>query len=246
MFLHKLRLVFRRNISEEYFFFFTSLNVHMPPDACVCAAMQQLAEQISETEQRYLDSLLIILGGFNKANLSRELPKYRQHITCSNRDSNILDHYYTIIKDPYHSVPQAALRLSDQCLVNFKPTYRQKLKSAKPVIRTVKRWTVNEAEQDLKACLDLTDWTFFEAAATDLDELTETVTPYISFCEDIYIPTRTFLSFNNDKPWFTAKLKLLRQAKEDTYESGDTILYNQVRNRLTMEIRVAKNNYSEK
>ncbi len=51
----------------------------------------------------------------------------------------------------------------------------QKLKSAKPVLRTVKRWT-NEAEQDSKACFDLTDWSVFEAAANDLDELTETVT----------------------------------------------------------------------
>ncbi len=40
---------------------------------------------------------------------------------------------------------------------------------------------------------------FFEAAATDLDKLTETVTSYISFCEDMRIPTRTFLSFKNDK-----------------------------------------------
>ncbi len=79
----------------------------------------------------------------------------------------------------------------------------------------------NEAEQDLKACFDLTDWSVFEATATDLDELTETVTSYISFCEDICIPTRTFLSFNNDKPWFTGKLKQLRQAKEDAYRSGD-------------------------
>ncbi len=104
----------------------------------------------------------------------------------------------------------------------------------------------NEAEQDLKACFDLTDWSVFEATATDLDELTETVTSYISFCEDICIPTRTFLSFNNDKPWFTGKLKQLRQAKEDAYRSGDKILYNQARNRLTKEIRVAKKNYSEK
>ncbi len=73
-----------------------------------------------------------------------------------------------------------------------------------------------------------------------------TVTSYISFCEDICIPTRTFLSFNNDKPWFTGKLKQLRQAKEDAYRSGDKILYNQARNRLTKEIRVAKKNYSEK
>ncbi len=68
----------------------------------------------------------------------------------------------------------------------------------------------------------------------------------ISFCEDICIPTRTFLSFNNDKPWFTGKLKQLSQAKEDAYRSGDKILYNQARNRLTKEIRVAKKNYSEK
>ncbi len=69
--------------------------------------------------------------------------------------------------------------------------YLQKLKSAKPVLRTVKRWT-NEAEQDLKACFDLTDWTVFETAANDLDELTDTVT-YISFYKDMCIPTRTFL-----------------------------------------------------
>ncbi len=231
--------------SPREFSSFILVNLYVPPDACVSAAMQQLAEQISEMEQRYPDSLLIILGDFNKANLSRELPKYRQHVTCPTRDSNILDHRYTIIKDAYHSVPRAALGLSDHCLVHLIPTYRQKLKSSKPVLRTVKRWT-NEAEQDLKACFDLTDWSVFEAAATDLDELTETVTSYISFCEDICIPTRTFLSFNNDKPWFTGKFKQLRQAKEDAYRSGDKILYNQARNRLTKEIRVAKNNYSEK
>ncbi len=55
----------------------------------------------------------------------------------------------------------------------------------------------------------------------ELDELTETVTSYISFCEDMCILSRTFLSFNNDKPWFTGKLKQLRQAKEDAYRSGD-------------------------
>ncbi len=113
-------------------------------------------------------------------------------ITCPTRDSNILDHCYTAIKDAYHSVPRAALGLSDHCLVHLIPTYRQK--SAKPVLRTVKRWT-NEAEWDLQACFHLTDWTVFEAAATDLDELTETVTSYISFCEDMCIPTRSHLTY---------------------------------------------------
>ncbi len=148
-----------------------------------------------------------------------------------------MDHCYTAIKD--------ALGLSDHGLVHLIPTYRQKLKSAKPVLRTVKRWT-NEAEPDLKACFDLTDWTVFEAAANNLDELTETVTSYISFCEDMCIPTRTQLTYNNDKPWFTAKLRQLRQAKEDAYRKGDKVLYKQAKYTLEKEIRVAKRNYSGK
>ncbi len=156
-----------------------------------------------------------------------------------------MDHCYTAIKDAYHSVPRAALGLPDHCLVYLIPTYRQTLKSAKPVLRSVKRWT-NETERVLQACFDLTDWTVFEAAANDLDELTETVTSYISFCEDMCIPTRTNLTYNNNKPWFTAKLRQLRQAKEDAYRKGNKVLYKQAKDTLEKEIRVAKRNYSAK
>ncbi|KAL0186728.1 hypothetical protein M9458_018398, partial [Cirrhinus mrigala] len=175
----------------------------------------------------------------------RELPKYSQHVTCPTRDSNILDHCYTTLRNAYHSVPRAALGLSDHCLVHLIPTYRQKLKSAKPVVKTVRRWT-NETERVLQACFEWTDWSVFEAAANDLDELTETVTSYISFCEDICIPSRTYLTYNNDKPWFTKKLKQLRQAKEDAYRNGGRVLYNQARNTLNKEIRAAKKNYAKR
>ncbi len=150
--------------SPREFCSFILVSVYIPPQAHVSTALQKLADQITDTEQQHPDSVLIILGDFNKANLSRELPKYRQHITCPIRDSNILDHCYTTIKDAYHSVPRAALGLSDHCLVHLIPSYRQKLKSAKPVLRTVKRWT-NETEWDLQACFSLTDWTVFEAGA---------------------------------------------------------------------------------
>ncbi len=224
---------------------FILVSVYIPPQAHVSSALQKLADMITESEQHHPDSVLIILGDFNKANLSRKLPKYRQHVTCPTRDSNILDLCYTAIKDAYHSVPRAALGLSDIYLVHLIPTFRQKLKSAKPVLRTVKRWT-NEAERDLQTCFSLTDWTVFEAAANDLDELTDTVTSYISFCEDMCIPTRTHLTYNNDKPWFTAKLSQLRQAKEDARRNGDRVLYKQAKYTLEKEIRVAKRNYSEK
>ena len=69
---------------------------------------------------------------------------------------------------------------------------------------------------------------------------------YISFCEDMCVHTRTYLTFNNDKPWLSAKLKQLCQAKEDAYRSGDKDLYKQAKYTLNREIRVAKLNYSEK
>ena len=50
-------------------------------------------------------------------------------------------------------------------------------------MRTVKKWT-DESKLELQACFDCTDWSVFEAAASDLDD-TDTVTSYIRFCEDV-------------------------------------------------------------
>ncbi len=60
------------------------------------------------------------------------------------------------------------------------------------------------------------------------------------------IPTRTYLTYNNDKPWFTAKLRQLRQAKEDAYRNGDVVLYKKARYTLEKEIRESKRSYSGK
>ncbi len=60
------------------------------------------------------------------------------------------------------------------------------------------------------------------------------------------IHTKTHLTYNNDKPWSTAKLRQLRQAKEDAYRKGDNILYKQAKYTLENNIRVAKRNYSNK
>ncbi|KAI3376035.1 hypothetical protein L3Q82_016568 [Scortum barcoo] len=166
----------------------------------VTEVLQQLADQMRNVEQQHPDSLLIVLGDFNRANLSHELPNYRQHIKCPTRDTNILDHCYTTLKDAYRSVPRAALGLSDHCLVHLTPTYRHKLKSAKPVVKTVRRWTT-EAKLELQACFDCPDWSVFDAATTDLDELTDTVTSYITFCEEISLTSPLILTSSFSCSW---------------------------------------------
>ena len=231
--------------SPREFSSFILAGVYIPPQADVSEALQTLADQVNSSEQTYPDSLLIIVGDFNQANLKNELPKFRQHINCPTRDNNILDHCYTSLKDAYHSVSRAALGRSDHCLVHLIPTYKQKLKTAKPVIRSTKKWT-EEAKEELQDCFDCTDWSVFEEATADLDELTDTVTSYISFCEEVCVPTKTFRIFNNNKPWFTPNLRQLRQAKEEAYRNGDKPLFKALRNSLTKEIRAAKKQYSEK
>ncbi len=58
------------------FCLFILMSGYIHPQAHVSLALQKHADQITETEQKHLDCVLIIHGDFNKANLSCELPKY--------------------------------------------------------------------------------------------------------------------------------------------------------------------------
>ena len=100
--------------------------------------------------------------------------------------------------------------------------------------------------EELQACLDCTDWDMFRTATQSLDEYAEAVTSYISFCEDSCVPTRTRVSFNNNKPWFTPKLKQLRLQKEEAFRSGDKARFRESKYVFGKAVRDAKRQYSEK
>ena len=155
-------------------------------------------------------------GDFNKANPKKEMPKFIQHVICATRDGRTLDHCYTTIKVAYHSIPRAPLGRSDHAMVYLVPTYKQQLKCVKPTVKTVKQWSVN-AMETLRGCFECTDWAVFKQAAADIDEYTETVSDYITFCEGLCIPTKTITITTqpNDKPWFNTYIKQKLQAKHD-------------------------------
>lgn len=96
---------------------------------------------------------------------------------------------------------QHGLVLSNLCLVDHLPSYRQKLSSAQPVVNTLRRST-NKAMLEISACYDCTDESVLEAAAPDLDKLTDSVTSIINFG----LSTKTSCTHNNE-PLFTAKLR---------------------------------------
>ncbi|TWW55957.1 hypothetical protein D4764_09G0010070 [Takifugu flavidus] len=231
--------------SPREFASFILASVYISPDADVREAQRTLTDCIQQVERTYPDALVIVLGDFNQSNLSYELPRYKQFIKCPTRAENTLDHCYTTVKDAYRAIPRAALGLSDHVMFHLIPTYRQKLKLIKPSVSTTKRWT-SEAVEELRTCLDTTDWDMFKGATHDLDEYTDTVTSYIHFCEECILPTRTRVSYSNDKPWFTPKLRQIRKEKEAALKSGDRDCYREAKYRFSKELRRAKSVYSEK
>jgi len=66
--------------------------VYIPLQASPTAAIGALAAQITAVENANPDSFVLILGDFNHITLSRDLPKYKQHVKCATREGKTLNH----------------------------------------------------------------------------------------------------------------------------------------------------------
>ncbi|KAJ0003143.1 hypothetical protein NQD34_018183 [Periophthalmus magnuspinnatus] len=122
-------------------------------------------------------------------------------------------------------------------MVHLIPAYKQQLNLSKPAVRTSKKWT-SEAVEELRTCLDTTDWDVFKAATDSLDEYADTVTSYIQFCEDSLVLSCTRVTFNNDKPWFTPRH--LRREKEMAFRAEDLEGYRRCKYAFSKEVEKAK------
>ena len=122
------------------------------------------------------------------------------------------------------------------------PAYRQQLKLSKPVKRNVQDFN-DESVEHLQACLEATDWDTFKNVSADLDEYTDTVTQYISFCVDSCIPTRTVVTYPNQKPWFTKDIRDKMHARNEAFKRGDQLGYKTCRYQVINAIKLAKRDY---
>ena len=174
------------------------------------------------------------------------MPKLYQQVDCLTRGDKILDHCYTSIKKAYHSIRHAPLGQSDHNMVYLVPEYKQKLKVNKPVLKTVKQWT-GSALETLQGCFDCTDWGVFKEHAVDLNEYTDTVCDYVTFCESMCIPTKTIKIFPNEKPWCNGVVKQKLKEKERVFcETNDKTLRNQAKRSVEKCIQKAKFIYRKK
>lgn len=79
-----------------------------------------------------------------------------------------------------------------------------------------------------------------------MDEFTETVSAYITFCEDMVIPRRSVLIYSNNKPWFSRNVKNAIIQRNISFHKGDITEYLDLRKQVKREIKVAKQNCKDK
>ncbi|CAG5884339.1 unnamed protein product [Menidia menidia] len=128
------------------------------------------------------------------------LPNYNQLVTCATKDNNTLDHFYSTSKNSYRSIPRALLGQSDHWIIHMVPTYRQQLKRSKPSRITVRRWTP-EARDMLQYWMESTDWE--KGPEDDNGCFTDNVCSYISFCEQVCLPTKISQGYTGKSPAIT-------------------------------------------
>ncbi|KAI0218620.1 Chymotrypsin A [Lamellibrachia satsuma] len=84
---------------------------------------------------------------------------------------------------------------------------------------TSKRRT-DESTEALLGFLECTDWDMFKDACPDLDEYADTMTSYISWCEDMCTETNIVNLYGKGKPWFTRDIKQKLAKKNAAFISG--------------------------
>lgn len=145
------------------------------------------------------DAPLFVLGDFNHCSLGKVLKNLYQFVTCLTRHSKILDMCYGSVKGAYKSLPLPPLGGADHNCVHLILVYRTVLRREKVLTKQTKLWT-DDAIMSLQGCYDCTAWDTFTETSSDIDELTDVISSYVTFCEDSVIPKKTFKVFPN-KPF---------------------------------------------
>ena len=96
------------------------------------------------------------------------------------RLNRTIDLCYGNIKSAYRPVCRPPLGRSDHNVVHLLPKYRQKVKTEGTQTKSCQLWTHDIEE--LRGCFEATNWDVLTDNCTDPDELVDTVTSSVKFC----------------------------------------------------------------
>lgn len=185
------------------------------------------------------------MGDFNHCALEKTLKCFYKYVSCPTRKGKTLDQCYGPIKGAYDSIPLPLLGSADHNAVHLIPAYRTCLQREKTTTRTIKVWT-EEAKLSLQGCLDCTVWDEFIQTSQDINELADVVSSWVTYCEDIVIPTKVVKVYPNNKPWVSKQLKTLLNKKKQAFKNNSITELHTIQKDIKREIRRAKLEYKHK
>ena len=98
-------------------------------------------------------------------------------------------------------------------MVLLQPKYRPIVQTQPAKVISIQQWSTESIER-LRSEFDCTVWEVFTQSAQNIDQLTETISDYINFCTDLYIPKKCVKVFSNNKPWITKNVKEIINRKK--------------------------------
>jgi hypothetical protein len=156
--------------------------VDIPPHTDTKTALKELHWTLCKLETIYPEAPFIVAGDFNKANMKTRLHKFYQHIDCSTRAGNTLDHCCSNFCDAYKALPRPPFGKSDHDSILLLPSYRQKLKQDEHVKITIQCW-FDQSESTHQDCFDHADWDMFRVASeNNIDLYADLVSEFIGKC----------------------------------------------------------------
>ena len=220
--------------------------VYSHPSADNKRAAKEITDVIRALQLIAPDAPNFIIGDFNKGlDMKKSLPDLRQYITCNTRKNSRPDGFYGNIPNAYQSYLLPNIGQSDHHTVHLIPSYKPVIQTQPIVKKTVKVYS-HEKLDELRACFECTDWNVFIDSADSLDNATDVISDYISFCENSIIPTKKVKIFPNNKPYISKSLKHTINQNKISFQTGDTIEQKRVQIILTSEIREAKKEYTDR
>ena len=158
--------------------------VYAPPSGHDETAAHLLADTVNAQLTSSPDSVVFMTGDFNTCLTDPYLPQFEQYIDCFTRENKTLDKCYGNVKKAYKSKQLPNLGNSDHNMIELLPIYKPRIQTMPVEKKTIKVWDESGSER-LRACFEITDWNVFYDSSSDLDELTDVITEYARFCEDV-------------------------------------------------------------
>ena len=208
-------------------------------------AAATIGNAVRDLQQLSPNAPCFVVGDFNHCDLRKALPSFKQYVTIPTYKQKTIDMCYGNIPDAYKSHAFPPIGRSDHDTVYLVPAYRPKIQRERVEKKSVKMWS-KESVEELQGCFECTDWDVFFNSCDDVNDATDVISSYVSFCRDMIIPSKTIKIFPNNKPWISKSLKSTLNEKKIAFQTGDRQNRKQIQAKLRKELKEAKRKYKEK